>query len=347
MTTPAIAQAPTRAQVLRAAWQARPRWVVARALKSVKPMNTDRVVVRGAPRFDPGETLFSVGYFGEIRPRLWQTLWYLVAPHHRVLPRGLVLGDMTENEFESNGHELTRVSRQTAVYAAARLLGLARELDGQGALVTGIEVGGPCDGLLHPGDVIVAVDGTRVRVAAELGRLVHASDAAEVRLEVVRGQGSAGPGHARTLVVPLVRQDGRPASLGLKAATHRVVVDPGVDVDLVDDPESSGPSAGLVSALSVIDVLTPGSLTGGLKVAATGTVDPFGVVGPVSGVGMKAVAAHRAQMDLLLVPRGLRAEAIQSLPRGSKLRVAEVSTLEATINKLVGLGGTRPELPTR
>ena len=83
----------------------------------------------------------------------------------------------------------------------------------------------------------------------------------------------------------------------------------------------------------------------GLKVAATGTIDPSGAVGPVAGVGMKALAAHRSEVDLLLVPRGARAEAVASLPRATTLRVVEVATLEAAINKLVALGGDRPVLP--
>ena len=56
----------------------------------------------------------------------------------------------------------------------------------------------------------------------------------------------------------------------------------------------SGPSGGLAFTLTIIDELTPGNLTGGKKVAVTGTIDGDGTVGEVGGVPQKAVAAARA-----------------------------------------------------
>ena len=55
----------------------------------------------------------------------------------------------------------------------------------------------------------------------------------------------------------------------------------------------SGPSGGLAFTLTIIDDLTPGNLTGGKKIAVTGTIDGDGTVGEVGGVPQKAVAARR------------------------------------------------------
>jgi PDZ domain-containing protein len=69
-----------------------------------------------------------------------------------------------------------------------------------------------------------------------------------------------------------------------------------------------GPSAGLVYALAIADMLTGRDLIGGRTVAATGAIEPSGKLDPVGWVGVKASgAAGRA--SVLLVPAGEQADA--------------------------------------
>ena len=42
----------------------------------------------------------------------------------------------------------------------------------------------------------------------------------------------------------------------------------------IDTSDISGPSAGLAMALAIVDDLTPGDLTGGKRIAVTGTISP-------------------------------------------------------------------------
>jgi PDZ domain-containing protein len=64
-----------------------------------------------------------------------------------------------------------------------------------------------------------------------------------------------------------------------------------------------GPSAGLMWALGLYDLLTEGELTGGRVVAGTGTIDTTGAVGPIGGIEQKVEAAERAGAEVFLVPR--------------------------------------------
>ena len=53
----------------------------------------------------------------------------------------------------------------------------------------------------------------------------------------------------------------------------------------------------------MIDVLTPGELTGGKAVAATGELaDLSGDVGEIGGVAQKTVTVQRAGAEVFLVP---------------------------------------------
>ena len=69
--------------------------------------------------------------------------------------------------------------------------------------------------------------------------------------------------------------------------TYKFPIDVKIDTQLV-----GGPSAGLAFTLAIIDDLTPGALTGGKRVAVTGTIAPDGSVGAVGGVEQKAITAR-------------------------------------------------------
>ena len=98
--------------------------------------------------------------------------------------------------------------------------------------------------------------------------------------------------------------------------------------------------------LAIIDALTPGELTGGKRVAVTGTIDPDGNVGEIGGLPQKALAARaRARADLHR-PRAAADDGCQtgsSRPRasasGKNVEVAPVSTLAEALKVLRDAGG--------
>ena len=63
-----------------------------------------------------------------------------------------------------------------------------------------------------------------------------------------------------------------------------------------------GPSAGMMMALNVYNLLTEDDITNGKKIAGTGTIEIDGSIGPVGGVKQKVIAAKRANAGLILVP---------------------------------------------
>lgn len=118
-----------------------------------------------------------------------------------------------------------------------------------------------------------------------------------------------------------------------------------VDLELAD---VGGPSAGLLFSLGIIDKLdgdgSDGDLTGGRTVAGTGTIDAEGKVGAVGGVSLKTQAARRDGATVFLVPESECADARAELPDG--LRLIPVTTLEATVDALVGLAGDEGGVPS-
>jgi hypothetical protein len=98
-------------------------------------------------------------------------------------------------------------------------------------------------------------------------------------------------------------------------------------------PNTQGPSAGLAFGLAGYLDAT-GSTLGG-RVATTGTLDPYGNVGPVSGVAAKAAIAQAGGIDLLLVPE-------RNIPLTDAFTgtVVEVATLTEAIDAACSLPGS-------
>ena len=106
-----------------------------------------------------------------------------------------------------------------------------------------------------------------------------------------------------------------------------------------DTGNVGGPSAGLAFALAVVDLLTEGDLTGGLRVATTGIFSSAtsDSVSSVGGVPQKTAAVRNSGYDVFLVPENDYDDAISAA--GDNLRVEKVTTLRDALTTLECLGG--------
>lgn len=107
-----------------------------------------------------------------------------------------------------------------------------------------------------------------------------------------------------------------------------------------------GPSGGMMFALAITDILTPGKMTGGLNISGTGTIDVNGNVGPIGGIQQKMYAALRAGSKLFLAPSTNCDEVVGHIPDGlSVIKVSTLAEAKSVVTKLAA--GTSPaSLPT-
>ena len=101
-----------------------------------------------------------------------------------------------------------------------------------------------------------------------------------------------------------------------------------------------GPSAGLMWALGLYELMTPGDLTGGPHDRGDGD-DRHATarVGPIGGIWDKVVAAQRAGADVFLVPADDMAE-LEGVDTG-EMRLVSVATFQQALDALAQLGGQR------
>jgi PDZ domain-containing protein len=98
-----------------------------------------------------------------------------------------------------------------------------------------------------------------------------------------------------------------------------------------DVKKTGGPSGGMIFAIGVIELLTEKDLLKDRHIAGTGTISTDGKVGPIGGINLKILAAHRAGATLFIAPAGNSAE-IAHVPPG--IKVVTVATLAEAIATL-------------
>ncbi|WP_334143168.1 YlbL family protein [Rhabdothermincola sp.] len=244
-----------------------------------------------------------------------------------------ILGGQTEQENREATQQEMSDSKQVASAVALEALGYD-VIRGTGAVVRGIVEGSPAAGALQVGDVIVAAGDQPITLSSDLARVTRSMKPGEpLGLLVERG----GEGEAQALTVVLAPRPEEPDKgfLGVSTTTRDLSFQFPFSVQ-IDSGSVGGPSAGLAFTLGIIDVLTPGSLTAGKRVAVTGTIDPNGFVGPVGGVEQKTVAVRRSGAELFLVPTS---EVDLARKYAGDVRVEGVDTLDQALRVLASVGG--------
>lgn len=249
-----------------------------------------------------------------------------------VVPEKQILGGAKPQDLGKIDLQEMTDSKQIAVAVALRRLGAKEE--GKGTLVLDVGKGAAASGHLKAGDVITSVDGKPTPIEQDAVAAIRAHHPGDHgKLDVV----SPGGGPSRTEDVVFARNpETGVAFLGVNLATkdHRFNLPYTVTID---SGRVGGPSAGLAFTLEVLDLLTPGELTGGRQVAVTGTIEPDGSVGEVGGVTQKTAAVRAAGARYFLVPTK---EAAQARARaGRNLTVLPVANLADAVAALHSLGG--------
>lgn len=260
-------------------------------------------------------------------------VWGSLHPDIEVLGEREALGGRDRDENREINVQMMAGAKEVSTAVALEAVGYDVDIVGTGAHVVQVEPDSPADGILADGDTIVAVNDTTVELADDLVEMVSQQDpGAELTLTIEHGEEDA----TRTEVVELGPREDDPDSgfLGVLTVTRDGAFDFPVDVT-IDSGDVIGPSAGLAFSLTLIDLLTPGSLTGEERLAVTGTIDVEGNVGRVGGVEQKTVAASSAGATIFFVPEE---EAEVATDRaGSDLQVVGVATLDDALEALVEL----------
>lgn len=257
----------------------------------------------------------------KLRKNLFDLMLVWAKSDDAVYPYDAVYGEDETPESNDREGAVSMVTSQDAATAVAlRQLGYKPR---SAVEVAFVEPGSPSEGKLLVRDIILEVDGTRLK---DPQQLVDAINGAE-------------PGEAVDFKVRRVRTDYDVSIVPRQVdGAMRIGITPGIgylfpfDVRVNIDPAIGGPSAGLMFSLAIYDTLTPGSLTGGKVVAGTGEIAGDGTVGPIGGIQQKIAGARDDGAELFLVPPDNCEEALGA--NNDDMRLVKATTMPIALKAI-------------
>ena len=294
------------------------------------PLNGNLLRTPVIKRQPPAGSIAAVSYRAELRPSAGELLRHLVDRNASLVARSRLTGGRPVEEFEAAGEKDAAWSMDSAVAAAASLLGQPVKETGFGAVVEAVRpdtVGLQCE------DVVTAVDGEPIDTAHALQNCLAGRSSAELTVD----RGPAGSRKNRARTVTLTRHgDG---AWGIRVITAGRILQHGLIAGFTLPDDLRGPSLGLACALSVVDAFTGGQLGAGGDVVATGTVDLTGGVGEVGAIVYKAraVRAHPHVRRFLVPAHPTSDVADARRVLAGRAEVVGVSTLAEAVQVLRGI----------
>jgi len=248
----------------------------------------------------------------------------------RVRPSGTTQEQVTRRNLESMNESI-----DTAIFVALARLGYEVGFSGEGAEVLQVVEESAADGNLEEGDIVEEVDGVAVSTADEAADVIRSFGIGDtISVGGTRGEGIF---DVDVTLGPHPDIEGAPM-LGVVFDTANLALVMPIDVR-IDSRNIGGPSAGMMYSLAVMDLLTETDLTGGNRVAGTGTIRFDETVGPIGGVRQKVFAARGIGAQYVLVPADNYEDALTAA--GDEIVVVSIATLQDALDFL----GTLEPLP--
>jgi PDZ domain-containing protein len=256
-----------------------------------------------------------------------------IYPHAQLLPAHTQLPPNTTYErFRHLEEAMMADSQTTAKLVALRQLGYDVVEHGEGVVIDSVQRGSAAEAAgLQKGDLILAANDQPVQTGQQLvDQLGALKPGDRVRLRLKPNNSEA----ERELDVTLRGRPNQPDRpfLGVGPQTYRPTYDYPVQVN-IDAKGIIGPSAGLVLTLAIMQAASTDDITHGHNIAATGTIDLSGQVGPIGGIEDKVYAAE-GSAEYFLVPRSDYEAAAKAATR---LKVVQVDSLQQAVDFLKGL----------
>jgi len=237
--------------------------------------------------------------------------------------------NMEMNEYIELMAELMEESKLQAQAVAFRQAGYQVEVSGEGAEIVEVMEDGSAYNNLKKGDLITAVDGKKVEMAADAVNIIKNRNIGDVVEITVIREGEELKFDLETL--ELEGNEGNP-SIGVLISSK------GLDYKIPGEVNFEteniiGPSAGSVFSMEIYNQLIPDDITGGRRIAGTGTISLDGEIGRIDGVKYKIMAAKEAGVDLFIVPEDNYQEASEYAADLELLKVNNITDIIEYLEK--------------
>ncbi len=185
---------------------------------------------------------------------------------------------------------------------------------------------------LKVGDQILEVNGIKIENKEQLSKLTQTFKANEtIKLKTLYD------GKEMMRTATLQEVEGRILVGVILTQVSEMKTDPKIEFHF--SKSESGPSGGLMTALSIYNMLTEKDLTKGKTIVGTGTIELDGSVGSIGGVKYKLKGAVKKKAEIFFVPSGENyEEAIKLKAKNNyKIEIVSISNIDEAIKYLEDL----------
>ena len=248
-------------------------------------------------------------------------------------PREVILPDgVTPQELSEISIQNMMTSENVAIAVALDSLNYDIQSEGDGVLVVGLLDDSPVKDKLIKNDLIISINNELVRSASEFISMLRTYEIGDiVNIGLIRNEQEL---TIETKLIEHVEYENEPMVGFLASTPNQQFIFP-FEVD-IQTGNVGGPSAGMMMALNVYNLLTEDDITNGKKIAGTGTIEIDGSIGPVGGVKQKVIAAKRANASLILVPSANYQEA--SVFEDDNTEIVAVDSFDNALNVIFDFG---------
>lgn len=259
----------------------------------------------------------------------WSDPAQKITPIDAIFPAG-----QTGQQSKIESSAQMEKSQQEAIAVALKKLGY--KVDSE-VYISEVAADAPASGKLRATDFVKLVDGIPIRSVDQLRAQVGKWNEVDPLKVAVERAGKL----IDFEITPIKNENGEYRIGVLVGTKYDFPVQ--VDVKLSD---VGGPSGGMVFALAIYDLMTPGYLLGGEHVAGTGTIDRDGNVGPIGGIQQKIWAAKSAGAKFFFAPADNCPDLVGHTPDG--IQVIKINTFDDAVKaaETIGMGGPVVSLPS-
>ena len=271
---------------------------------------------------------FNLAYVSEIKATIPTLLYSFVNQNWDVLKKEEVIYDNeTMKEADYRDKLLLEEAKNNAVIVAYTNANKKIELSNEHIFI--IYVDEKADTNLKIGDEIIEVDGIKITSKKQLDEIMLEKNNNE-KIKVIAKRNNKEVECYGTL-----REENNKKIIGLGVTkTSDIKTTPKIELEF--KKSESGPSGGLVLALSIYNSLVSEDITQGRKIVGTGTIDVNGNVGSIGGVEYKIKGAVKEKADIFLVPAGENYEEAKKVIKENnyKIKLIPVTTFNDALEKL-------------
>lgn len=271
---------------------------------------------------------FNLAYVSEYKGTIPMFIISLFNKDYKVLKKNDILMDnQSFNDYELRDKLLLKEAYSSAIYVGYNKAGKKINIISEELYVDYIFE--DSDTNLKVGDKIINVDNTLVSSREDIDNiLVNHNIGDNIEIKVINNNKE----YIRTS--KLINYQDKPI-IGISVVKIKNMdTDPKISINY--HSHESGPSGGLMLALSIYNDLVEEDITHGLKIVGTGTIDYDGNVGSIGGVEYKLLTAVKNKADLFIVPNGENYESVinEKNKKNYKIDIIGVDNIDEVIEYL-------------